>query len=153
MFLQVILEDQGMYNTDQKLRGDDDTKPNYKKWKYYKKKDINISKTTLLQPGIAGSLAKRNSPGLADNEMLWGILFGYNPIATPVYYSNGYAPISHRDKVNKLNPRAAPTQTRYNEDWQNNVQTKVTLEQNFDFITKGLKFVGRFLVTIQTIVT
>ena len=137
-------EDQGMYNTDQTLRDDYDTNANYKKWNYRMNVDIDITKSTLLKLGIAGSLAKRNSPGLADNEMLWGMLFGYNPIATPVYYSNGYAPISHRDNVNKLNPWVASTQTGYNEDWQNNVQTNVTLEQNFDFITKGLKFVGRF---------
>ena len=119
-------EDQGMYNTDQTLRDDYDTNANYKKWNYRMNVDIDITKSTLLKLGIAGSLAKRNSPGLADNEMLWGMLFGYNPIATPVYYSNGYAPISHRDNVNKLNPWVASTQTGYNEDWQNNVQTNVT---------------------------
>ena len=109
-------EDQGMYNTDQTLRDDYDTNANYKKWNYRMNVDIDITKSTLLKLGIAGSLAKRNSPGLADNEMLWGMLFGYNPIATPVYYSNGYAPISHRDNVNKLNPWVASTQTGYNED-------------------------------------
>lgn len=136
-------EDQGMYKTDQTLRDDYDTNANYKKWNYRMNVDVDITKTTLLKLGIAGSLAKRNSPGLGDNG-LWGMLFGYNPIATPVYYSNGYTPISHRDQSNKLNPWVASTQTGYNENWDNNLQSNVTLEQNFDFITKGLKFVGRF---------
>lgn len=136
-------EDQGMYKTDKTLRDDYDTNANYKKWNYRMNVDVDITKTTLLKLGIAGSLAKRNSPGLGDNS-LWGMLFGYNPIATPVYYSNGYTPISHRDKDNKLNPWVASTQTGYNENWDNNLQSNVTLEQNFDFITKGLKFVGRF---------
>lgn len=136
-------EDQGMYKTDKTLRDDYDTNANYKKWNYRMNVDIDITKSTLLKLGLAGSLAKRNSPGLGDNS-LWGMLFGYNPIATPVYYSNGYTPISHRDKENKLNPWVASTQTGYNENWDNNLQSNVTLDQKLDFITKGLKFVGRF---------
>lgn len=62
-------EDQGMCNTDQTLRDDYDTNANYKKWNYRMNVDIDITKSTLLKLGIAGSLAKRNSPGLADNEM------------------------------------------------------------------------------------
>lgn len=34
--------------------------------------------------------------------------------------------------------------TGYRENWKNNIQTNVTLEQKLDFITKGLRFVGRF---------
>ncbi len=33
---------------------------------------------------------------------------------------------------------------RFNENWKNTIQTNVTLEQKLDFITKNLKFVGRF---------
>lgn len=36
------------------------------------------------------------------------------------------------------------TQTGYQENWLNKIQTNVTLEQKLDFITKGLKFVGRY---------
>ena len=36
------------------------------------------------------------------------------------------------------------TQTGYNESWRSKVETNITLEQNFDFITKGLRFAGRF---------
>ncbi|GCB36477.1 SusC/RagA family TonB-linked outer membrane protein [Bacteroides faecalis] len=136
-------EDQGMYKTDETLRKDYDTNANYKRWNYRMNIDIDITKSTVLKLGVAGSLATRNSPALGDDN-LWGMLFGYNSIASPVYYSNGYTPISHRDNVNKLNPWVASTQSGYKENWDNNVQTNITLEQNFDFITKGLKFVGRF---------
>lgn len=136
-------EDQGMYKSDKMLKDDYDTNANYKRWTYRMNIDIDITRTTLLKLGIGGNLAKRNSPGLGDDG-LWGMLFGYNPIATPIYYSNGFTPISHRDADNKLNPWVASTQTGYNEDWQNNVQTNITLEQKLDFITKGMKFVGRF---------
>lgn len=36
------------------------------------------------------------------------------------------------------------TQTGYYEEWQNVIQTNATLDQKLDFITKGLKFTGRF---------
>lgn len=136
-------EDQGLYKTDQTLKDDYDTNANFKRWNYRMNVDMDITKTTLLKVGVAGSISLRNSPGLSDNN-LWAMLFGYNPIATPVYYSNGYAPISHRDENNKLNPWVASTQTGYNENWTNNIQTNVSLEQDLGFITKGLKFTGRF---------
>lgn len=134
-------EDQGMYYTDETLRKDYDTNANYKRWNYRMNVDIDITKSTLLKVGVAGSLAKRNSPGLGDNDV-WGELFGYNAIATPIMYSNGYIPALGTG--NKTNPWVAATQTGYNEEWTNDLQTNVVLEQNFDFITKGLRFVGRF---------
>lgn len=136
------VEDQGMYKTDDTLRKDYNTNANYRRWNYRMNVDIDITKSTVLKVGVSGSLDKRNSPGLGDN-ILWGTLFGYNAISTPVYYSNGYAPASHRDD-NKINPWVASTQTGYNEEWENKLQSNITLEQNLDFVTKGLKFVGRF---------
>lgn len=136
------VEDQGMYKTDETLRKDYDTNANYKRWNYRMNVDIDLTKSTVLKVGVSGSLGKRNSPGLGDSD-LWGELFGYNAISSPVYYSNGYVPITHRDD-NKLNPWVSSTQTGYNEEWENKLQSNVTLEQNFDMITKGLKFVGRF---------
>ena len=43
-----------------------------------------------------------------------------------------------------MNPWVMTTQSGYNESWKNNIQTSLTLEQKLDFITKGLRFVGRF---------
>ena len=134
-------EDQGMYTTDETLRKDYDTNANYKRWNYRLNVDMDLTKTTVLKVGVAGSLAKRNSPGLGDSD-LWGELFGYNSIATPIFYSNGYVPAVGTG--NKTNPWVSSTQTGYNENWTNNLQTNITLEQDLGFLTKGLKFTGRF---------
>jgi TonB-linked SusC/RagA family outer membrane protein len=134
-------EDQGMYKTDDTLKKDYDTNANYKRWNYRMNVDINITKSTLLKIGIGGSLSKRNSPGLGDNDV-WGELFGYNAISTPILYSNGRIPAYGTG--NQTNPWVAATQTGYNENWVNNIQTNITLEQNLDFLTKGLRFVGKF---------
>ncbi|GGH08197.1 TonB-dependent receptor [Sphingobacterium alkalisoli] len=131
----------GMYKIDETLQDDYNTNANYGRWNYRANTDINITKTTLLKLGVAGSLSKRNSPGLGDTDF-WGVLFGYSPIRTPVLYSDGRVPAIGTG--NQTNPWVVATQTGYNENWRNNIQTNVTLEQNFDFITKGLRARGIF---------
>lgn len=133
------VDEGGMYKTDETLRNDYNTNANYKRWNYRLNTDINVTKSTVLKVGVAGSLGKRNSPGLGDQD-LWGSFFGYSPISTPVLYSNGRVPTIGAG--NKINPWVMATQSGFNENWQNKVQTDVTVEQNFDFITKGLKLRG-----------
>ncbi len=141
--------DEGMYKTDSALKNKYDTNANYKKYNYRMNLDIDITKTTLLKLGVSGNLNKRNSPGLGDGSV-WGQLFGYNALYAPLVYSNGYYPykaqpgVTDDNKSNYVNPWVSSTQTGYNTEWDNNIQTNVTLEQNLDFITKGLRFTGRF---------
>lgn len=135
------LREDGMYKTDQSLKNDYNTNAIYERWNYRLNTDMDITKTTLLKVGVSGSLAKRNSPGLGDSYV-WDSLFGYSPISTPVLYSNGYVPALGTG--NRTNPWVSSTQTGFNENWENKIQTNVSLEQNFDFITKGLRFTGRF---------
>ena len=138
-------EDEGMYKTDKTLREDYNTNANYKRWNYRLNADIDVTPTTLLQLGIAGELYMRNSPGEGDYN-IWGQLFGYQPLLTPVMYSNGYTPITNIGGANTLflNPYVTATQTGYNEDWTNNIQSNVSLIQKLDFITKGLSLTARF---------
>lgn len=140
----AYVEDQGMYKTDETLRDKYDTNANYKRWNYRLNVDIDITPTTVLKLGVSGDLNKRNSPGLGDN-LVWGQLFGYNNILSPVMYSNGYVPqINIGRDDNHVNPWVSATQTGYNEEWTNNLYSNASLEQNLDFVTKGLKFTARF---------
>lgn len=138
------VEDEGMYKTDETLRNKYDTNANYKRWNYRVNLDIDITPTTVLKLGASGDLSKRNAPGMGDDDT-WNSLFGYNAILTPVMYSNGYVPMINmgRDDL-RTNPWVMTTQTGYKQEWNNNVQTNVTLEQDLKFITKGLRFTGRF---------
>ncbi len=136
-----FVEEEGMYNTDSSIRDDYNTNANYMRWNYRLNTDLDVTKTTLLKVGVSGSLAKRNSPGLGDDDV-WGQLFGYSPIRTPIEYSNGFVPAIGTG--NQTNPWVAATQTGFNENWENKIQTNVSLEQNLDFVTKGLRFTGRF---------
>lgn len=134
------IEEQGMYKTDENLRKDYDTNANSKRWNYRLNTDIDVTKTTLLKIGVSGSLKKNNEPGLGGD--IWYSILGQNPISIPVMYSNGYVPAYGTG--NRTNPWVLATQTGYNEKWENTIQTNVTLEQKLDFITNGLRFVGRF---------
>ena len=134
------LQENGMYNTDEALRKDYNTNTNAGTWNYRLNTDIDITKTTLLKVGVSGSLRKWNEPGLSRD--IWKSLMYQNPISIPVMYSNGYVPAYGRGE--QTNPWVLATQTGYKEHWENTVQTNITLEQKLDFITKGLRFVGRF---------
>jgi len=135
------IDEGGMYKSDETLREDYNTNANFKRYNYRLNTDIDVTKSTLVRVGVSGSLDKRNSPGLGDNDF-WGVLFGYSPIRTPVLYSNGYVPAI--GEGNQTNPWVVATQSGFNEHWNNSIQTNVTLEQNFDFITKGLRMRGIF---------
>ena len=140
-------EDEGMYKTDETLKKQYSTNANYKRWNYRMNTDLDITPTTVLKLGISGDLSMRNSPGLADDR-LWGQLFGYNALYSPIVFSNGYMPYRGNNNSgvedNYVNPWVSSTQTGYRENWNNNIQTNVTLQQKLDFITKGLRFEGRF---------
>ena len=136
------VEDQGMYNTDETLRKKYDTNANYKRWNYRMNVDIDVTPTTIIKLGVSGNLNKRNSPGLGD-QYLWSELFGFNALSSPVLYSNGYVP-AYGNSVPQMNPWVSSTRTGYNEEWDNNIQTNVTVDQKLAFITKGLSFTGRF---------
>lgn len=134
-------DQQGMYKTDKSLK-DYNTNANFRKYTYRLNLDIDITKTTLLKVGVSGSLRKKNDPGVGT-DALWTALMGYNAIMMPVTYSDGKIP-AWADKEDNLNPWVQATMTGYQESWKNNIQTNVTLEQKLDFITKGLRFIGRF---------
>lgn len=136
------IEEQGMYKTDKAMRDDYNTNANVRRWNYRMNADIDITKTTLLQVGVSGSLKKLNDTG-KGSDAVWNSLAGMNPVAVPMVYSNGYFPATEVSGI-RDNPWVAATQTGYRQTWTNQIQTNVTLEQNLDFITKGLKFIGRF---------
>lgn len=140
-------DQQGMYKVDKTMK-DYNTNTNYRKWTYRMNIDIDITKSTLLKVGLSGSLRKQNDPG-AGTDAIWTSLMGYNPIMMPVAYSDGKIPGWAADddgyaKKDTMNPWSQATMTGFNESWKNNIQTNVTLEQKLDFVTKGLRFVGRF---------
>ncbi len=138
------VDEEGMYKTDNSLKKDYNTNANARRWNYRMNADIDITKTTLLKVGVSGMLKKQNDGG-KGSYAIWNSISGYNPIASPVTYSNGYVPavVGWVSDV-RDNPWVAATQSGFRQKWNNQMQTNVTLEQKLDIITKGLRFVARF---------
>lgn len=136
------IDEQGMYKTDNILKNDYNTNANARRWNFRMNADIDITKSTLLKVGISGMLKKQNDSG-KGSDAIWNSLSGYIPVGSPVIYSNGYIPgFSVNDA--RDNPWVAATQTGFRQNWNNQMQTNVTLEQKLDFVTKGLRLLGRF---------
>lgn len=129
----------GMYKTDDVLNNYN-TNSNLERYNYRSNVDIDVTKTTVLHTGVSGFLEKQNRSGLDLN--IWESLTGYSPISTPLMYSNGLVPAYGTGIL--TNPWVLATQTGYREFWRSKVETNISLDQNFDFITKGLRFTGRF---------
>lgn len=134
-------DQQGMYKVDEAIK-DYNTNTNFKRYTYRLNVDMDITPTTVLKAGISGSLRKSNDPGVGT-DAIWTSIMGYSPVLMPLMYSDGRIP-SWTAQNDNLNPWIQGTQTGYREAWENNIQTNLNLEQKLDFITKGLRFVGRF---------
>jgi TonB-linked SusC/RagA family outer membrane protein len=135
------IDEGGIYKVDDAMKKTYNTNANYRRWNYRMNTDVNITKTTLLSLGISGSLDSQNEPGGLSTE-IWESLLGQNPISIPVKYSNGY--VASRGYAGKNNPWVLVTQQGYTETWKNRIQLTLNLDQDLGFITKGLKFFGRF---------
>lgn len=135
------LNEGGMYKVDEKMK-DYNTNANYQRWNYRMNVDIDITKSTLLKVGLSGWLSKQNESGYGEDQ-IWASALGQSPINIPVIYSDGKIPGAGSEEE-RTNPWVLATQCGYSEKWVNTIQTNVTLEQDFGFITKGLKFMGRF---------
>ncbi|KAA8483814.1 TonB-linked SusC/RagA family outer membrane protein [Arcticibacter tournemirensis] len=132
---------EGMYKVDNAIKKYN-TNTNFNKYTYRLSVDMDITKTTLLSGGVSGSLRKQNDPGVGT-DAIWTSLMGYNAVMMPLLYTNGRVP-SWTGKDDNLNPWVQGTMTGYNQSWANNIQTTLNLDQKLDFITKGLRFLGRF---------
>ena len=142
------VDEGGMYKTDATLKHYS-TNSSLQRYNYRSNLDVDITKTTLLHVNVAGFFEKQNRAGyvtkqytlgLADN--IWEALVGYSSISTPLMYSNGLVPAYGTG--NLTNPWVMATQTGYNEFWRNKVENNLSLDQDFGFITPGLRFTGRF---------
>ena len=134
------VNDEGMYKTDKTLRDRYNTNANYSRWNYRLNLDIDLSKTTLLRLGTSGDLSNRNFPG--NDTDTWRNLFGFNATSSPIMYSDGRIPQSVA--TGDWNPWVVTTQCGYGQQWNNNVQNNISLDQDLRFVTPGLKFSARF---------
>lgn len=104
--------------------------------------DMTLTKTTQLSVDISGQYLKKNTPGYSS-EQIFNMISHFPTHLIPMYYSDGTAS-DHTvpDTSLRNNPYNMLNNSGYNKQWGSYLQTKVTLNQQLDFITKGLSVKG-----------
>ena len=104
--------------------------------------DIDITNSTLLSIDLSGQYSQRNQSGTSTDNIFTKLSYSA-PHLTPMYYSDGTVASPSQPNSNITNPYNLLTHTGYQKRWTTSIQSTVKLEQKLDFITKGLKWIGR----------
>ncbi len=96
--------------------------------------DLDITKNTTLRLNIGGYMQNRHGPKCGIDD-LFSQAFTTSPIAYPARYSDGTIPII----ANRVNPWATATQSGYQVDINTQLQSLMSIEQNLNMVTPGLK--------------
>lgn len=104
--------------------------------------DIDITKSTLLSIDLSGQYSQLTQPGTSTNDIFTKLSYSA-PHLTPMYYKDGTVATPLEPTSNITNPYNLLTHTGYQKKWTTSIQSTIKLEQKLDFITKGLKWMGR----------
>lgn len=106
--------------------------------------DMDVTKTTLLSVDMSGQYVDSHYPG--QNDRIWGNMFGFAPNQFPLVFSDGTISECKQYNGETGNPYNFLNESGYLDQWEAFLQTKLTLDQKLDFITKGLsvKLSGSF---------
>ncbi len=106
--------------------------------------DMDLSPSTRMSVDISGQYLTRNNPG-STSDNIFKMITRFPTHYIPMYYSDGTAS-EHRtyDPGMRANPYNMLNNSGYVKRWDLNAQSKLTLEQGLDFITKGLSWRGTF---------
>ncbi len=106
----------------------------YKKANFRANLDVDITKTTKLELSVSNQYETKNRLGVAVESFYDNMLMTPSVAITPVY-SNGYV----SSPIVGTNPYRDLNQTGYSADFWNNAQSLISINQDFGFITEGLK--------------
>lgn len=114
---------------------------NFKRYDFRSNIDANVTKTTTLQLNLDAMLVNTRYPGIPAG-LLWYDAYATSPVAFPVRYPGGKwaGPVNNGG----ANPFNEVQNDGYSTEFHPSVQSVFTLNQKFDFITKGLSAYGRF---------
>jgi len=115
------------------------TNSTYKRYNVRANSVMNITRMTKLTVGVNDYLINQTKPGSTSDD-IWSSFSKYTPLSSPRKWSTGQWPYVNGIKT----PEFLLTQTGYQTIWQNKMESNVTLDQQLDFITKGLSFSGTF---------
>lgn len=102
--------------------------------------DVDVTKTTLVSLLLSAKIVEMNRPGMGTTSEIWGAQANLTPLTVPVRYSNGQLPAY--GKGENTSPSVLLNETGFLTDRENSIESLLKIEQNLDFIVKGLKATG-----------
>ena len=103
--------------------------------------DMDITPTTKLSVDMSGQYKKKNNPNYSSDGIFSAITL-FPTHLVPMHYSDGSLADPQGAATNRYNPYNLLNHSGYSKRWDAAFQSKVTLEQKLDFITKGLSIKG-----------
>ena len=103
--------------------------------------DMDITRTTKLSVDMSGQYRTQNNPGYSSDDIFRHMII-FPTHLIPFQWSDGSASIIQSDADGRYNPYNLINNSGYSKKWQASIQTKATLKQQLDFITKGLSIQG-----------
>ncbi|MEG1564766.1 MAG: TonB-dependent receptor, partial [Bacteroides sp.] len=121
--------------------------------------DLEVTKSTLLNIDLSGQYLLTNYPGQSTTA-IFSSMTRTAPNQIPMVYSNGMlAGHMVNNSGNQTNPYNLLMNSGYTKEWRTAIQSKVTLNQKLNFITKGLSvrasvsFDANMLTTVKRLKT
>ncbi|WEK35362.1 MAG: TonB-dependent receptor [Candidatus Pseudobacter hemicellulosilyticus] len=107
--------------------------------------DMDLTSSTLFSVSIGGYIINRNAPGTSAPTILdWSMQTP--PIVHPAVYSTGEFP----KNVNRANPWVQATETGYQKNYQNSIQSILSVEQNIGKLWKPMQgLTAKFLFSFD----
>lgn len=103
--------------------------------------DMDITSTTKLSVDMSGQYKTKNNPGSSSDAIFKHIVL-FPTHLIPFTWSDGTASAVSSDAEGKYNPYSMLNYSGYTKNWTASMQTKATLKQKLDFITRGLSVQG-----------
>jgi TonB-linked SusC/RagA family outer membrane protein len=114
----------------------------YDRFNFRSNIDFDITKTTEFSVNLGGFLGVQQSPG--NLNLVTNAIYELAPNAYTPVFSDGFYGRDNNDVFANTNPIVTLTNTGYTTNTTFNINTDFILKQKLDFITKGLRFQGRF---------
>lgn len=132
----------GIYKKNKVVEGVD-TNVSFKRYNLRSNVDFDLTKTTKMAVDMSGQYINRVAPSKTSDE-IFSTMTLFPTHLIPMIFSDG-TPAEHYQADNggyRRNPFNYLYYSGYSKSWKATIQSKISLEQQLEFITKGLSVKG-----------
>ena len=123
------------------LANDYDNNIGLKRYNLRSNIDFDATKSTVVKIDLSGQYIQLNRPGADSVDQIFEIMCRTPAFLMPPVYSDGTLALGHDNLTNeRSNPYNMLVNYGYSKEWRTSFQSKVEVDQELAFITKGLSF-------------